>query len=110
MSKLKTLPVRLLYGYLYRCSRKRSACNPSSDAAFAFRSNLLPTVLFFIPLSSGAIFAPIIISFFVFALWLDQFDLLSHLITESVEEAGEEFFCILLPSLNHLQASMFSTV
>ena len=96
--------------YLYRCSRKRSACNPSSDAAFPFRSNLLPTILplfFFILFSS--ILASIIISI-IFPLWLDQFNLLSHLITEPVKEAGEKLFSVLLPSLDHLQISKFSNV
>merc|ERR1719391_1777031 len=61
---------------LYRCSGKRSACDPSSDTAFPFCSNLLPTILplFFLPFSSFSIF----LSLIIFPLWLDQFNLLSH--------------------------------
>merc|ERR1719391_1179430 len=90
---------------LDRCSGKRSACDPSSDTAFPFCSNLLPTIiplLFFIPF-----LASIILSLIIFPLWLDQFNLLSHLITKPVEEAREELFGVLLPSLNHLKSIRF---
>merc|ERR1719391_891048 len=89
---------------LYRCSGKRSACDPSSDTAFPFGSNLLPTIL---PLLFLIPFASIILSLIIFPLWLDQFNLLSHLITKPVEEAREELFGVLLPSLNHLKSVRF---